>query len=243
MTFPNKVNTREENPQNSPVESHEDLWKDIIIGDGNASPRRRPREVLQYSKLDVFEEHGLVGRKIQLKKKQLLQATLPVFRLEERHAEEIQTLKVKNKRARERGAWLQFLPDKSFLEQKQRELGPLLMGGMFSSLLDRRKTQALELSAEGHHLNSGPRAHRGDLQPLAPDDNNKEATRKLSKKEKRKLRMEWWDPTVWGGPVTLAEREQSPRKTCSEFQSNPKKLSFPIGRSYYRNLGFVPQEH
>lgn len=231
MAFPNKANTQEK-PQSPLVQSREDLWKGIIIGGDNVSPRRRQRMVAQSPKLDVFEEQGLEGRKIQPQKKQLLHATLPIYRVERRHELEIQTLKqeqMKNERVKEGGAWLQFLPDKSFLEQKQRELGSLLLGGI--SLLDKEKTQALELSAEGHHLLSGPRGNGGNLQPSAQDENHKEATRKQEKRKKRKLRLEWWDPTVWGDPVTLEERRQSPRKTCSESHSEPRKLSFPIGKS------------
>ncbi|KAM7324355.1 hypothetical protein ACRRTK_016660 [Alexandromys fortis] len=221
--FSSKANT-EEKPQSPPVQSREDLWKGIIIGGGNASPRRRRRKMAQYPKVDVFEEQGLEGKKIQPPKK-------PICRVERRHDLEIQTLKqekMRNKRVKERGTWLRFLPDKSFLEQKQRELGSLLLGGI--SLLDKKKTQALELSTDGHHLLSGPREPGGNPRPLAQDDNNKEATRKWEKRKKRKLRLEWWDPTVWGDPVILKERKQSPRKTCSEAHSEPRKLSFPIGR-------------
>lgn len=228
--FPSKANTQEK-PQSPPVQSRENLWKGIIIGGGNTSPRRRRRKVAQCPKLDVFEEQGLEGKKIQPQKKQPLHATLPIYRVERRHDLEIQTLKqekMRNKGVKERGTWLRFLPDKSFLEQKQRELGSLLLGGI--SLLDKKKTQALELSTNGHHLLSGPKEPGGNARPLAQDDNNKEATRKREKGKKRKLRLEWWDPTVWGDPVILEERKQSPRKNCSEAHSEPRKLSFPIGR-------------
>ncbi|KAL1776308.1 hypothetical protein HispidOSU_005244 [Sigmodon hispidus] len=242
MSLPNKVNTGEENPPSHLVQSHEDLWKHALMEDESEAPRRS-KSVSQYPKLNVFEGYSLEGRKIQPKRKQLLQTTLPIYRLERRHEEEIQRLKkekMKNKKVKERGTWLQFFPHKSFLEQKQRELNSLFMGGM--SLLDKKKTQALELSAKGHHSKSGHRGHRENLKPLA-QGNNEEATRTQSKQENRKLRTDWWDPTVWGDPVTLAEREKSPPKTCSEFQSDLRKLNFPIGRSHYLSTVFVPREH
>ncbi|XP_059110910.1 uncharacterized protein LOC131904018 [Peromyscus eremicus] len=242
MTFPNQVNNQGEKPQNSQGQGHKDLWKDIIIRYGIVSPRRGLHMVSQYPKqTGNLEGHVLEGRKIHLKSRQ---GRLSPCSLEESQEEVVQTPKkekAKGKRAKKKEAQNQFSREKAFLQRKLEELGPMPVTGV--SLLDKRKTQALELSAQAHHLKSVPRAHRGDLQPLDQEDNNKEATRKPPKMEKRKLRMEWWDPTVWGGPVTLAEREQSLSKTCPKFHSDLRKLSFPTGKPYYQNTVFISLEH
>lgn len=232
IAFPYRVKM----PENL-LQSHEDLPKDIIIGDGNMSPSRGPKAASQYPEPDFLEEHVLRGRKIKPKKKKLLQATLPIYRLESRH-EEIQISKqekMKNKRVNSREAWVQLFPKKPFLEQKPKDLGPLFMEG--ASLLHKKKTQALDLSSKDHHLKSSPRAHRQNLQP-AQDDGDKEITGKRSKMERKKPRMEWWDPIIWGDPVKLVEREQSLRKNFSEVHTEQRKLSFPIGRSSYK--GIIP---
>uniref|UniRef100_A0A8C6H6E5 Uncharacterized protein n=1 Tax=Mus spicilegus TaxID=10103 RepID=A0A8C6H6E5_MUSSI len=235
IAFPYRVKMPEKNLQSLPLQSHKVLSKDIVTGDGNMSLSRGSRAASQYPELDFLEEHVLRGRNIKPKKKKLLQATLPICRLERRH-EEIQTSKqekMKSKRVNSKEAWIQLFPKKPFLGQKPKDLGPLLMEG--TSLQHKKKSQALELSSKDHRLKSSPRLHRQNLQP-AQDDSDKEATGKGSKTERRKLRTEWWDPTVWGDPVKLVEREQSLRKTCSEVHSDQRKLRFPMGRSSYKDI-------
>lgn len=175
VNFPYRVNIPEEKFQSLPLQSHGDLSKDTTIGDGNMSPSRGPKAP---QNPDFLQEHVLKGRKIKPKKKKLLQATLPIYRLERRH-EESQTSKqekVRNKRTSSREAWIQFFPEKSFLEQNPRNLSPLFMEG--ASLLQKKKAQVLGLSSKDHHSKSGPRACRQNLQPLALDDSNKETTGK-----------------------------------------------------------------
>ncbi|KAH0503199.1 coiled-coil domain-containing protein [Microtus ochrogaster] len=197
-----------------------------------------------YPKLtDNLEGHVLEGRKIHLRSRPPTREMLSWCSVEGGQEEEVQAPKrekIKNKRAGEREAQYQFSREKAFLQRKLRELGPVPGGG--ASLPDKKKAQALELSTKDNCLKSDPRVPRGNIQTLAQDESAKETTRKQPKMEKRKLRTEWWDPTLWGDPVTLTKREQSPHKTCSRFQSDPWKPSFPIGRLSYKNAISVPRE-
>lgn len=244
MAFPNQGNNQAEKPQIPQGQGHQDLWKDIILNYGIASPRRGLQMVSLYPKLtDNLEGHILEGRKIHLRSRPPAQEMLFWCSVEGGQEEEVQAPKrekTKNKRAREREAQYQFLREKAFLQRKLRELGPVPGGGV--NLPDKKKAQALELSTKDNCLKSDPRVPRGNIQTLAQDESAKETTRKQPKVEKRKLRREWWDPTLWGDPVTLTKREPSPHKTRSRFQSDPWKLNFPIGRLSYKSTIFVPRE-
>ncbi|EGV92569.1 hypothetical protein I79_012202 [Cricetulus griseus] len=239
LAFPRQVTNQGENPPTPQGEGHKDLWKDIIMKYGIASPRRGLQMVSQHPKrTDNFEGHVLEGRKIHLKLRSQVQEMKDICSWEESQEEEVQMPKkekAKDKRAKEREAQYQFSREKAFLQRKLMELGLVPVEG--TSLLDKKKTQALGMSTRDYYLSSGPREYRG--KPLAQDDNNKEATRKQSKKEKRRRRMQWWDPIVWGDPVILVNREQASRKTCSEFPSDLRKPNFPIGSLGYKNTTFV----
>lgn len=241
VALPNQGNNQAEKPQNPQGQSYQDLWKDLALNCGIASPRRGLQMVSLYPKLT--DNHVLEGRKIHLRSRPPGQEMLSSWSLEGSQEEEVQASKrekAKGKRAKEREAQYQFSREKAFLQKKLRELGPVPGGG--ASLLDKKKAQALELSTKDNCLKSEPRVPRGSAQTLAQDESAKETTRKQSKMEKRKLRMRWWDPTLWGDPVILTKREQSPHKTCSRFHSDPWKPSFPIGRLSYKNGLFVPRE-
>lgn len=244
VALPNQGNNQAEKSQNPQGQGYQDLWKDLVLNYGIPSPRRGLQMVSLYPKLtDNLEGHVLEGRKIHLRSRPQAQEMLSSCSLEESQEEEVQAPKrekAKDKRAKEREAQFQFSREKAFLQKKLRELGPVPGGG--ASLLDKKKAQALELSTKDNCLKSEPRVPRGNVQTLAQDDSAKETRRKQSKMEKRKLRTRWWDPTLWGDPVTLTKREQSPHKTCSRFHSDPWKPSFPIGRLSYKNGLFVPQE-
>lgn len=236
MAFPNQANNQGDKPESPQGQLHKDLWKDIIVRYSIASPRKGLQMVSYCPKREGnLEGHVLDGKKIHLKPRSSVQER-HINSLEESQKKEIQTPKEKVKETRtkpkEREAQNQFSKEKAILQKKLQDLGPMSMGGM--SLLDKEKTQDLELSPRDHHSKSRPRAHRQNLQLLAQDVHNTKAIKEQSKTEKRKLRMQWWDPTVWGSPVILAKREQFPQKTCSKFHSD-QKPSFPMGRSSYKD--------
>lgn len=229
-----KVTSQGENPQSSQGQPPKDVWKDIIVRYGIVSPRKGLQMVSHCSKLPSdLEGHILEGKKIPLKSRSPVQELLSLSSVEESQEEEIQPPKEKSKakRAKERETQCWFLREKKLLQRKLWELGPMPMEG--ANRLDKKKPQASEPLPKDHYLKSGPRAQRGKVQTLAQNDKNKADERKQSKMDKRKLRVQWWDPTVWGAPVTLVKREQRPRKTCSKSHDDPRKLGFPMGRMSY----------
>ncbi|XP_017175992.1 uncharacterized protein Gm31309 [Mus musculus] len=235
MAFSNQANNPGNKPQSPQGQLHKDLWKDIDLRYSIASPRKGLQMVSYCPKPEGnLEGHVLEGKKIYLKPRSPVQE-MSMYSLEESLKEEIQTPKEKVKEMRanpkEREAQSQFSKEKAFLQKKLWDLGPAPVGG--TRLLDKKKTQALELSPRDHHSKSGPRTRRQNLQPLAQDVHNTKVPGNELNMEKRKLRRQWWDPTVWGSPITLAKREQSPRKTCSKVHSDQGKLSFPTGRSSF----------
>lgn len=235
MAFSNQVNNQGEKPQG---QCHKDLWKDLVIRYSTESPGRGLQMLSQGPKLITdFDGHIVEGRKIHLKSRPPGQGMVSASSLEETQKEEIQTSKkkkVKDERAKEREAQYQFAREKSFLQRKLCELGSVPVGG--ESWLDKEKAQASRLSPKDHHLKSGPRAHTGNA--LVLGDNSKEAKRT----KKRNLRIEWWDPTVWGASVTLAKREQSPLKTFSKSHGDSRRLHFPIGHLSYADTNFMHAE-
>lgn len=232
--FLNQANDQGDKPQSPQVQLHKDLWKDVVMKYSIASPRKGLHMVSHCPKPEgSLEGHVLEGKKILLKSRPPVQET-HMHSLEGSQEEETQTPKKekakKRAKSKEREAQSQFSKEKSLLQKKLWELSPVPVRR--TSLLNKKKTQALEPSPKNHHHHpkSGPRAHKQNLQQLAQDGHIIKVTKEQSKTEKRKSRTKWWDPTVWGAPVTLAKREQSPQKN-SEFSSDRRKRSFPMGRS------------